>query len=217
MESIFNLMRGEIPAKVTITGGEPLEQSHITLGELIGTLRAHGSRVTVETAGTVNVLEFMDAGLVDTTDENVSFVVDYKLSSSKFVGKMDIEWLFRKLRPWDTVKFVVGSKEDFDEAREAVKRIYGSDLENEYNKPFSGRCYFSPVHGSELSPSQLFQLMKDDREVCIKHGVGLNIQLHKYIFPEDFREEESLGTDYTKRTLGREEFLRRARETNQGE
>ncbi len=41
------------------------------------------------------------------------------------------------------------------------------------------------------------------------YDVRINMQMHKYIYGEAVRDEEDGGFDWTKRSLGREEYLAR--------
>jgi len=194
---------GEV-RKVTITGGEPLEQDWPQLLCFIKRLIDRRYNVTVETAGTKSTIEFRKQFLktfpyVDIALGQLTFVVDYKLASSNFKGVMDYEH-FRGLRRGDVVKFVVGNEADFEEASKMAHRL-------DKERTFLATMYFSPCEGQELSPADLFYKMK---EVGLDQlGVGYNLQAHKYIFPKTFRDEEEGGVDFTKHSMGRAEFLAR--------
>ena len=114
---------------------------------------------------------------------------------------MDIQNHFLCLDRGDVVKFVIDSNEDFLEATNVA-----TELDRSPN--FNAMMYFSPSHG-KVSPLQLFKWMRATTLPAM--GVGLNLQMHKYIFPEDLRVEEDGGLDWTKRSLGRENFLERMR------
>lgn len=191
--------------KVTLTGGEPLEQDWPALYLFMSLLIEEGYYITVETAGTEDTLRFRK-GLrasrpsLDTSFKNLSFIVDYKLHSSKFKGEMD-EAHFANLQHGDVVKFVIDTTEDLHEAS-----IMAHWLDKQKN--FGARMYFSPSH-NHMEPELLVHKMRGLGLPQI--NVGLNMQMHKYIWPADVRTEEDNGIDFTKRSLGREEFLRRIR------
>lgn len=184
--------------KVTITGGEPLEQDPIALARFISLLVANNFHVTVETAGTEDTLTFRDSVKGNIGLGQLTFVVDYKLKSSKFKGRMDLVNHFAKLRRGDVVKFVIGSEEDFNEAVGVARYL------DEQNS-FLAAMYFSPQDGGKMTFQALFEAMKKHGMDDI--GVGYNLQMHKVIFPGSFRDEEEGGVDFTKRTLGRDSYL----------
>lgn len=190
--------------KVTLTGGEPLEQNYLPLMKFIKLLIDNHFNISVETAGTINTIEFRDQLEAQYPSLRIglgqlTFVVDYKLKSSRFRGSMDLAH-FANLKRGDVVKFVVGSEDDFNEAVQVVRFL---DKQNS----FLAAMYFSPQDGGEITFSRLFSKMKE--EGLDDMGVGYNLQMHKVIFPRAVRDEEEGGVDYTKRTMGREEFLRR--------
>jgi len=193
--------------KVTITGGEPLEQDWPTLIRFIAKLLEARYNITVETAGTQDTLKFREAltnnfPSIPISLGQLTFVVDYKLKSSKFVGTMDMQH-FQLLKRGDVVKFVIGSQEDFTEATRVAKYLDGSSS-------FLAAMYFSPQDGGELTFDDLFYKMK--AAGLDQLGVGYNLQAHKVIFPHAVRDEEEGGVDFTKATLGREEYLRRLKD-----
>lgn len=209
-DDILRVVQGMSDAKgvrkVTITGGEPLEQDQRELALLMGELMDHGYHITVETAGTQNTLKFRadhEDLLSNRRFGQLTFIVDYKLPSSKFVGSMDIADHFSHLKRGDVVKFVISDEYDFAEATRVAQILDAS-------WPFRGKMFFSPNH-DEVHPHQLLEWMRDAKMQDL--DVGLNLQLHKYIFPDDVRDEENTGVDFTKRTLGRDAYLDKIRES----
>lgn len=197
--------------KVTITGGEPLEQDWIVLASFIALLLRNHFDVSVETSGTQNTLDFRrliqsECMIGSYGNGDLSFVVDYKLQGSKFKGEMDIENHFSNLPAGDVVKFVIDTQDDFDEACLIADRLYGAGN-------FEASMYFSPSHG-RCDPATLFEMMKDTNLPSL--GVGLNVQSHKYIWPWDSRDEEDGGLDFTKRSMGRKKYLESTREEGNG-
>ena len=71
--------------------------------------------------------------------------------------------------------------------------------------------YFSPSH-DKVAPHTLLRWMKRAECFHAKLDVRVNIQIHKYIYGEGFRDEEVGGFDWTKHSLGREAYLARAHE-----
>lgn len=205
-EALFEIVKQKAGSvkKVTLTGGEPLEQDPVALWTFLKLLLENKFNVTVETAGTIDTLIFRD-GLAKAWPNlklsmcQLTFVVDYKLKSSQFKGSMNFHNHFSKLRRGDVVKFVIGTEEDFEEAVEIAKEL-------DQESSFLAAMYFSPQEGGEIPANELFFRMKEDGLDAL--GVGINLQLHKYIFPDDSREEEGGGLDFTKRSLGRDEYLR---------
>lgn len=184
--------------KVTITGGEPLEQPHPLLREFILHCIHSGFSVSVETSGTYDVEAFRAVDSRIKNHAGVSFVMDYKLGSAAAKENSPVQ-VYQKLRARDRIKFVIATAEDFHEAIEVAKSI-------RYVNPRTP-MFFSPAHGV-MSPRVLVGFMRSSG--CPALDIRLNLQLHKYIWPDDPREEENGGFDATKRTLGRDGFLERA-------
>lgn len=72
--------------------------------------------VEIETNGSVLLDEFLDI------ENSPRFTMDYKLPSSNMENKMALD-NFRYLTNKDTVKFVSGSIEDLEKAKEIIKNI----------------------------------------------------------------------------------------------
>ncbi len=95
---------------VELTGGEPLLQP--AAPELLRQLADLGFTVLVETSGALDL-----AGL----DTRVRRIMDLKCPSSGEVERNRWENLAH-LRPTDEIKFVIGTREDYDWAKEAIRR-----------------------------------------------------------------------------------------------
>jgi len=157
--------------KVTITGGEPLEQGEENIEKLLKALRDKGYNISLETNGVYNLSNLI------LKYPQVSYIVDYKLPTAGNVfNKMNIS-NFKLLRAWDRIKMVICNRHDFE---------VGLDIINQSNDIIAP-IYFSPC-GNELSPMQLFYWMKQSN--CPELNIGYNLQLHKYIFKQDWRDEE---------------------------
>ena len=143
---------------VELTGGEPLLQKDTPL--LAGLLLDRGYTVLVETNGSQNI---------DIVDPRCHRIMDIKCPSSGESGKNDLSNLER-LTARDEVKFVIGSRGDYDYARALLPRI-------------PVRVEIKHVHFSPLcdiiDSGHLAGWMLED-------GVGarLSPQLHKIIWPD---------------------------------
>ena len=93
---------------VEITGGEPMEQSETPL--LCRKLLDSGFEVLLETNG---------AHLLDAVPDGVKRIIDCKTPSSGMAERHRFE-NFEHLRPGDEIKFVIGSRGDFDYAVKVI-------------------------------------------------------------------------------------------------
>ena len=141
---------------VEVTGGEPLEQPETPL--LCRRLLDDGFEVLLETNGTLPL---------DAVPSGVRRIVDCKLPSSGMAERNRV-LNYRLLNADDEVKFVVGSREDFDYA---VKMIEGHRL-----AATGCELLISPVWGKVALP--------DLAEWVLKSGLPLRMQLqmHKIIW-----------------------------------
>lgn len=166
--------------KITLTGGEPLEFQGDALTALIQELLLDGYFITVETNG----LHSVDALLQIAADQGrqgyLSFIMDLKLPSSGKVAEKVMLSHYIDLPHNCFIKFVVSDRVDFDKAIESASFI---------RKHSDARIYFSPCEGG-IKPSELFVWMKNS--VCPSWGIGYNLQLHKCLFSNDWRDEEKL-------------------------
>jgi 7-carboxy-7-deazaguanine synthase len=148
---------------VTLTGGEPLLRDGMR--ELLEALRQiHGIYVEIETNGSVDIEEFR-------IDENFpAFTMDYKLPGSGMEQRMNLE-NFEKLKKSDTVKFVAGSRQDLERAKEVIDK-----------NGLLRKCsvYFSPVFG-RIEPREIVEFMVENR----MNGVNMQLQMHKFIWEPD--------------------------------
>jgi 7-carboxy-7-deazaguanine synthase len=140
---------------VCVTGGEPLAQinCHILLDRLI----KEGYQVSLETSGSIDIGEVNPA---------VSVVMDVKTPSSNESDK-NLYSNIDKLKSKDQIKFVIGSKADFDWSRGIV---------NQY--PTQAGVLFSPVFDA-VEPVQLA-----DWILAQQLNVRLQIQMHKLLWGE---------------------------------
>ncbi len=165
IEAITSYIASTGVKNVTLTGGEPLLQENLSI--LITEIAKLGNMyVEIETNGSKS-LTYLSRMIA-----RPSFTMDYKLPSSGMEKSMDLD-NFDVLTKSDTLKFVCGSIEDLDKARELIKT---------YGLLTNTNVYLSPVHGS-LSAEKIVEYM-------VKHnlnGIRLQLQLHKFIWNPEMR------------------------------
>jgi 7-carboxy-7-deazaguanine synthase len=141
---------------VEITGGEPLLQKNVL--PLMTMLCEAGQTVLLETSG---------AHDISRVDARVHRIMDLKTPGSGEVEKnlwSNIEHLSSR----DEVKFVIGSREDYEWSREKVQRF---ELSNR-----CGAVLFSPIFG-RIDPRQIVEwILADNLEVRFQ------LQMHKFIW-----------------------------------
>lgn len=142
---------------IEITGGEPLLQSETPL--LIYRLLENGYEVMMETNGSLDI---------SSVDGRCIKIVDIKCPTSSESDKNDLENL-KRLNPKDQVKFVIGSRKDYEYAKETIELIHpGLPMD---------QILFSPVSG-EMAPAKLAEWILED-----SLNVRFHLQLHKIIWP----------------------------------
>jgi 7-carboxy-7-deazaguanine synthase len=167
LDEILDRVRGYGCPLVEVTGGEPLLQPDVYA--LMERLLHEFKTVLLETSGTVSIGE---------VDPRVVRIVDFKCPSSGEVERNDwsnVELLTAR----DEVKFVIGTRADYDWAGDVVRK---HDL--------ATRCtvLFSPVtappdsDAPTLAPSELAKWLLEDRL-----DVRLSLQLHKIVWPTKTR------------------------------
>ena len=144
------------PRYICVTGGEPLAQPNCL--PLLSALCDAGYSVSLETSGAMDI-----AGV----DERVSTVMDLKSPSSGEVSKNRYENI-QLLAKKDQLKFVLGSREDYDWAKFKLDEL---DLAQQV-----GDVLFSPVHG-ELAERDLADWIVEDNL-----PVRFQMQLHKLLW-----------------------------------
>ena len=141
---------------VCVTGGEPLAQidCHVLLDALI----KDDYQVSLETSGSI------DIGAVNS---GVSIVMDVKTPSSN-ESKHNKYDNIAKLESKDQLKFVIGSKADFD---------WSVDIINQY--PTEAGVLFSPVFDT-VTPTQLA-----DWILSKQLNVRMQVQMHKLLWGDE--------------------------------
>ncbi|MFO7749950.1 MAG: radical SAM protein [Desulfobacteraceae bacterium] len=145
---------------VEITGGEPLLQKETPL--LIKKLLQKKFKVLLETNGSLSIAE-VPQGCVR--------IIDIKCPSSRESGRNMYENL-ELLTQTDQVKFVIADGDDYQFARQVMKRLGHIPGEN---------IHLSPVSGT-TAPEQIARWMLRDRL-----GARLSLQLHKIIWNPEKR------------------------------
>lgn len=149
-DAILERVWRENPRLVCITGGEPLLQKDALLGLLVS-LHKRGTAVDIETNGTI---DFTDV------QPYADICMDVKCPSSG--EKSDLS-LLAKIRPEDSVKFVVGNDEDCRYAQDVIE-----------HHAIAGEVFFSPVYGTDYQPVVRFIL---DHNLPVR----FQVQLHKIL------------------------------------
>jgi len=141
---------------VEVTGGEPLLQKNVL--PLMSMLCDSGYTVLIETSGAHDISK---------VDSRVHRIMDLKTPGSGEADKNlwpNIDHLTSR----DEVKFVMGSREDYEWSREKVERY---DL--------LARCHavlFSPIFG-RIDPREIVDWILADRL-----DVRFQLQMHKFIW-----------------------------------
>jgi 7-carboxy-7-deazaguanine synthase len=162
------------PPLVELTGGEPLLQKKTPA--LMTALCDAGFTVLLETSGAHDITAI---------DPRVHRIVDLKCPSSG-EHKKNLESNFTNLRPTDEVKFVIGTREDYQWASEQLRKL-------------EGRCeaLFSWVN--PLTPEQQDQSLKPvptdhtpitrrqlaEAIIADRLPVRFQLQQHKHIWPQE--------------------------------
>lgn len=140
---------------VEITGGEPLFQKESF--ELMQRLCDEGFEVMLETSGSLPIKD---------VDKRVKIIMDLKCPSSNMMKKNLYENI-NYIKQTDEIKFVIGTKEDYEWAKEIISKY-------ELNKKCT--VLFSVVFG-QLEPVTLVNWILED-----KLNVRFQLQMHKYIW-----------------------------------
>ena len=148
-------------SRVEVTGGEPLLQPGVY--PLMEALLAKGLTVMLETSGSIDVREVPAA---------VQKIVDLKTPSSGESDRNDLRVL-ESMNANDELKFVIGTREDYDWARGMLQAHQLA------SRPYE--LLFSTVHG-KLSAQLLAEWIIADRL-----PVRFQLQQHKYVWKPEAR------------------------------
>jgi 7-carboxy-7-deazaguanine synthase len=150
MDTILEHIWRVNPPYICITGGEPLLQAE-GLGPLLASLHKRGTEIDIETNGTIDFSPLQQCA---------SICMDVKCPSSG--EKSDLGFL-GKIRPQDTVKFVVKDENDCRYAQDVIA-----------SHRIAGEIFFSPVFGTDYGVISKFILTHT-------LPVRMQVQLHKVI------------------------------------
>lgn len=146
---------------VEITGGEPLVQENVHV--LMSMLCDLGYEVMLETGGSLPI---------ENVDKRVKVIMDLKTPHSRMEKKNRYENI-QHLKPNDEVKFVIGSREDYEWSKEILSK-YGLVKKVE-------QVLFSPVF-DKVENIELANWILED-----KLSVRFQLQMHKYIWHPETR------------------------------
>ena len=141
---------------VELTGGEPLLQKNVL--PLMTALCDAGHTVLLETSG---------AHDISVVDPRVHRIMDLKTPGSGMAGR-NLLANIEHLTPRDEVKFVIGSREDYEWSRALVR-----------DRALDRRCgtvLFSPIFG-RIEPVEIVNWMVADQL-----PVRFQLQMHKFIW-----------------------------------
>lgn len=161
MEEIINEVYNKGLFRVTLTGGEPLNNEFAY--DLVLELRNRGYEVNIETNGSFPIHRFSHLN-------NTIITMDYKCYSSGMTDKMDVD-NFMYLRHQDVLKFVVGDINDLNQMR---------DILNQYR--IYCNVFVSPVFG-KIDPKDIVKYLLDNN----LENVRLQLQMHKIIWDPNMR------------------------------
>lgn len=141
---------------ICVTGGEPLAQ--INCHVLLDSLVKEGYLVSLETSGSI---------AIDEVNPGVSIVMDVKTPSSQ-ESNQNLYDNIGKLEEKDQLKFVIGSREDYD---------WSVDIMSQY--PTKAGVLFSPVF-DQITPTQLADWIIESRL-----NVRMQVQMHKLLWGDE--------------------------------
>jgi 7-carboxy-7-deazaguanine synthase len=160
VDEILNTIKPYGTKLVEVTGGEPLFQAESIA--LMQELCDEGYNVLLETGGSLSI---------EKVDSRVTIVMDLKCPSSNMTHKNRFENI-GLLKATDEVKFVIGTKEDYDWAKKIIEQ---------YSLTNTCHVLFSPVFGAIEYKELTNWILQDNLKVRFQ------LQMHKYIWPPDAR------------------------------
>ncbi len=173
-QEIYKMIKDAGIVNVTLTGGEPLVQKDMM--KLLMLLRKDDSiQVEIETNGSVDIIPFLTekAGYREDKEDNITFTLDYKLSVSGMEQKMCLS-NYENIRSRDTVKFVVGSREDLFRSKEIIEKYRLVDK--------GCGIYISPCFG-RIEPKEIVDFLTEQK----LNDINMQLQLHKFIWNPEQR------------------------------
>ena len=155
ISEIISLIKKFSTKYITVTGGEPLAQKNIVY--LLKSLINESYNVSLETSGLIDI---------GNVPKGIEIVMDIKTPSSNEESN-NIKNNLLIIKNTDVLKFVIGTKNDYEWSKEILSENKLVNFKN---------IYFSPVHDL-LNPKEIAKWILDD-----KLNVTLQLQIHKYIW-----------------------------------
>ena len=155
ISEIISLIKKFNTKYITVTGGEPLAQKNIVY--LLKSLINESYNVSLETSGLIDI---------GNVPKGIEIVMDIKTPSSNEESN-NIKNNLLIIKNTDVLKFVIGTKNDYEWSKEILSENKLVNFKN---------IYFSPVH-ELLNPKEIAKWILDD-----KLNVTLQLQIHKYIW-----------------------------------
>lgn len=159
VKEIMNQIRSYRSRYVCVTGGEPLLQEETPV--LLKALLDNGYKVCIETNGSLDISDICKR--FEKYEENFMISLDIKCPYSGMSDRMKLDNI-TFLREHDQLKFVVYDEEDYNYAKDLIRR-------------FKPRCklIIQPVWGTDY---------KKIAELMIEDGINarLSLQIHKIIW-----------------------------------
>jgi len=156
IEELLSFVRESGVSLVEVTGGEPLEQPETP--ELLASLVAAEFTVLLETNGTCSIADL---------PQEVIRIMDVKLPGSGMETKM-LSSNYSLLTPRDEVKFVIGSRADYEAAKTIIAAHHLDKI--------GCRLIASPVWGTMKFDELAAWLVADGSPL------QMQLQLHKLIW-----------------------------------
>jgi 7-carboxy-7-deazaguanine synthase len=162
LEEILDKISAYKAEYVCLTGGEPLLQKDLPI--LIKKLVSLKKQISIETSGATSI-----KNVAKKDAKRVKIIMDIKTPSSLMADRNNYN-NFEYLRAWDEIKFVCGSKEDFDFSVDIIKR---------FKLNTKTHILFSPISG-KLELQKLASWVLNTK----MKNIRLQLQLHKIIWPD---------------------------------
>ena len=160
IDEILNKIKNYSCKLVEVTGGEPLVQKGCI--DLLQKLVDLDYKVLLETSGSLTIKD---------VPKEVINIIDFKCPSSN-MKKKNLWENINYLKPDDEVKFVIGNREDYDWAKNKIKK---------YNLTNTCKVLMSPTY-KEIEPGMITKWILEDNL-----NIRFQVQLHKEIWPEEER------------------------------
>ena len=160
IDEILNKIKNYSCKLVEVTGGEPLVQKGCI--DLLQKLVDLDYKVLLETSGSLTIKD---------VPKEVINIIDFKCPSSN-MKKKNLWENINYLKVDDEVKFVIGNREDYEWAKNKIKK---------YNLTNTCKVLMSPIY-KEIEPKMITEWILEDNL-----NIRFQVQLHKEIWPEEER------------------------------